>query len=200
MTDDEYMAGIMSLAEKAARHLCGQQNIRATDVVGMDDLTSELAYKGLMDRDKLEPRLQAGEEGYVFTALENHARTILKKERKHKKAGTPEDLDELYAAGQPRMVARKSTDPLPVAMQRAAARAVDRAYERELMQRTVAVFMAALDGTDREIFRLHSQGYGARAIALELDLGDSTVYRRLAAIKRELLALPTEQKEAEEDE
>lgn len=204
MGEDEYLEKVMPLVEQAARHLCKKQNVAANGIVTFDDLVQELTLKAWLNREKFEPRLEAGEDQYVFAALRNTGRDALKKEREHTKAGTPESLEtgrgpkktfrSEDGAGEghaplARAGVSKNADPTPTKIQRKAASASERATQRARQEMFKTAFMALLKGTDREIFRLHSLSYNPQAIALETGLGVSTVYRRLEAIQERLRKL-----------
>jgi len=194
VTDDEYMTAVTDFVQKTALWAAKKYNLRATGVMDVEDLESELWLEALNKRDKLEPRLEAGEGGYVVTTLRRAAHDALEPEwkRQAKDGGTLEDLEIVSegsprADGAPRTVAHKSPSPLPLKILRTAAKAGDRTTERAWRERLAAAFLATLAGGDREVFRLHhSLGYRAQGIALETGLGVSTVYRRLAEIERQM--------------
>lgn len=205
MTDEEYEARVTELIQATATWARKKYTVRTSGVVDLDDLTGELWVAALNKRDKLQPRLEAGEVGYVVTTLRRAAHDALEPEWKvQAKAhhGTLEDLEEnLHSEApgptgpgrRPRMAASKSPSPPPVRILRTAAESVDRALDRVQQQRAAAVLMTTLDPVDAEILRLHlgsrfDTGANAKAIALELVMPEGTVGRRLAAIKKRLRA------------
>lgn len=208
MSDEEYEATVTELIRQTVSWARRKYNVRASSVIDPGDLEGELWIAALNKRDKLEPRLEAGEVGYVVTTLRRAAHDALEPEwaRQAKDGGTLDDLEAISDAGSPRAdgaprtVARRNPQRPPVAIQRIASKAADRALKRKQRDRAAAVLMTALDPVDREILRLHLGGRpdtGAKpaAIALEVGLSEKTVYRRLAGIMERLQNPPTEKSE-----
>jgi hypothetical protein len=195
MSDEEYMEAITPLIEATVKWAAKKYRLRAGGVMSTEDIESELWVAALKKQGKLQPRLEAGETGYVVKALQYSAHDAMEPEWSHEKeaGGTLEDLETGLYDEAPRTVASKNPDPTPLKILRSAAKAADHALERAQQERAAAVFMATLtDSTDREILRLHlgtwtRTGDTVPAIALQVGLSEKTVYRRLAAIKRRLL-------------
>ena len=199
MDDWEYFERIEPIAQKAARYLCAKQKVSYTATYSVEDLTQELIVCALKKREKLEPRLEAGEEGYVFTALRNDGRDALEAERKHRKNGNLEDLEGQGLSQKDRIPGvSKSADPPTVRLERSARQQFETAFAQWFEQRAMVAIcwalMDELEGLDAEILSLKIGSWGTSggstaSIAKELGIGESTVRRRWAKVRERAEAL-----------